>query len=311
MTTESAIVAGLVTRRAGSSSRGGLACARPGRATTLALPALHVIFALLWLIATPSSWAVAAPSIGLVTKTDGQTQIGGTAAAVGSIVHMNDVLTTAAKSHLEVTFRDKTTLSLGENARVVIDKYVFNPEASTGELLLSSSAAAFRLTTGRLSEMQNRQINVSTPAAALAVRGTDFWSGTIKGRQGVLLVNQSKVEVAGNEQGASGCARHTDEPSCNADKPGLCHWSTKENICRGCTVTLDQASEGTFISHGQCPSPKAIWPPELVSQALAQTTVGATAAAGSAGAAAAAAAGAAGAAAGFAGSTSSSQPSEP
>jgi hypothetical protein len=309
LTTESVIVAGLVTSRAGSSSRGRLACARPWRAA-FAFPALGLILVWLLLIAMPSSWAVAAPSIGLVTKVDGQAQIGGTAAAVGSMVHMNDALTTSAKSHLEVTFRDKTTLSLGENARVVIDKYVFNPEASTGELLLNSSAAAFRLTTGRLNEMQNRQIQVSTPGAALAVRGTDFWSGRIKDRQGVLLINDSKVEVAGNEQGASGCARHTDEPSCNADTPGLCHWSTKENICRGCTVTLDKANEGTYVNRGECPGPPSKWPPELVAQALAQTTVGATAAAGSAGAAAAAAAGAAGAAAGFAGSTSST-PSEP
>jgi hypothetical protein len=36
---------------------------------------------------------------------------------VGTLVHMNDELRTGPKSRLEVTFRDKTTLTLGENAK--------------------------------------------------------------------------------------------------------------------------------------------------------------------------------------------------
>jgi hypothetical protein len=113
----------------------------------------------------------------MVTKVENQAKIGGATAVVGSIVHVNDELTTGPKSHLELTFRDKTTLTLGENAKVVVDKYVFNPDESTGELLLNTSAAAFRLATGKISEMRDKQINVSTPNAALAVRGTDFWWG--------------------------------------------------------------------------------------------------------------------------------------
>ena len=41
---------------------------------------------------------------------------------------MNDELSTGPKSHLEVTFSDDTKLTLGENAKVVIDRYVFNPD---------------------------------------------------------------------------------------------------------------------------------------------------------------------------------------
>ena len=87
-----------------------------------------------------------------------------------------------------MTFRDNTKLTLGENARVVVDRFVFNPDQSTGALALSTSMAAFRMTTGKLSAMRDKKINVSAPVAALAVRGTDFWWGPIEGQFGTLLV---------------------------------------------------------------------------------------------------------------------------
>jgi hypothetical protein len=40
---------------------------------------------------------------------------------------MNDELRTGANARLQITVRNKTVLTLGKNARVVIDRYVFNP----------------------------------------------------------------------------------------------------------------------------------------------------------------------------------------
>src|SRR3990170_5055962 len=74
--------------------------------------------------------AAAAAAVGTVTKVQNQAQIGGTAAAVGTPVNMNDRLLTGAKARMEVTFRDGTVLTLGENAKVVVDRYVYNPGQS-------------------------------------------------------------------------------------------------------------------------------------------------------------------------------------
>ena len=117
----------------------------------------------------------------MVTKVENQAQVGGQPAAVGSPVHTNDTVSTGAKGRLQVTFRDQTNLTLGENASVVIDRYVFDPDAGVGEATLNTTKGAFRLATGRLSEMTKKNINVSSPFAALAVRGTDFWWGPFKG----------------------------------------------------------------------------------------------------------------------------------
>ena len=131
----------------------------------------------------------------MVTKVENQAQVGGEPAAVGSPVHMNDTVRTGAKARLQVTFRDQTNLTLGENASVVVDRYVFDPDASVGKATLNTTKGAFRLATGRISDMPKKNIKVSSPFAALAVRGTDFWWGSVKGQSGVLLVHNSRLEV--------------------------------------------------------------------------------------------------------------------
>ena len=78
---------------------------------------------------------------------------------------------------------------------MVIDRYVFDPDAGIGEATLNTTKGAFRLATGRLSEMTKKKINVTSPFAAMAVRGTDFWWGSVQGQSGVLLVHNSRLEV--------------------------------------------------------------------------------------------------------------------
>ena len=224
-----------------------------------------------------------AASVGTVTKVENQAQIGSTAAVVGSAVEANDRVRTGPKSRLEITFRDDTKLSVGENAEMTIDRFVFNPDQSTGELVLSTSAAAFRMATGKIGKMQNKTINVSTPLAALAVRGTDFWWGPVNGHSGTLLVSNSRVDVRNDDE----CDKTRDAKK-------------DRERCR-CAVTLDRAGEGTDIRRGACPGAPYQWPPGQVASALASTSFGlalgpglapfAAAGAGVAGAAAASMAG--------------------
>jgi len=188
----------------------------------------------------------------MVTKVENQAQVGGEAAAVGSPVHMNDTLRTGANARLQVTFRDNTNLTLGDNASVLVDRFVFDPDVGIGKATLSATKGAFRLVTGRLSEMPNKNIKVSTPFAALAVRGTDFWAGAVKGQSGVLLVHNSRLEVRGED-----CPEGTD---------------TDRRRCR-CAVTLDQAEEGTYIDRRTgCPGIPRHWTPEEVDTALSTTS---------------------------------------
>ena len=151
--------------------------------------------ALVFVLVLPSV-TVAAETVGKVTRVQYQAQIGGSAAVVGSRVHMNDRLITGPKARLEITFRDQTLLTLGENASVVIDRYVFNPREGTGEMAVNATQGAMRFITGKIGKLPDHTVNVVTPNAALAVRGTDFWVGPIEGKYGVLLM-KGNVVVSG------------------------------------------------------------------------------------------------------------------
>jgi hypothetical protein len=98
------------------------------------------------------------------------------------------VLRTGAEAHLEVTFRDETVLTLGENASVTIDRYVFNPDQGVGEVLLQSTQGAVRFATGKLKELQDKSITLVTPVATIGVRGTEFWTGPEEDDYSVLLL---------------------------------------------------------------------------------------------------------------------------
>jgi hypothetical protein len=183
--------------------------------------------------------------VGTVNKVENPAQVGAETAIVGTPVHMNDELRTGPKGRLQVTFRDGTTLTLGENAKVVIDRYVYNPDKSTGELALETGTAAFRLATGKLSDMRNKDIKVKTPVAALGIRGTDVWWGPIDGQFGVLLVEMHHAPVdVSNEAGA---------------------------------VTLAHSGVGTDIDPlkgGGAPGKPYQWPPEKIARALSTTSFG-------------------------------------
>ncbi len=165
------------------------------------MPSLLRFHAIIILILVASSLgAVAAESVGTVTRVQNQAQIGAATAATGTPVHMSDRLRTGANARLEVTFNDDSTLTLGENSNVVVDRYVFNPNKSSAQVVLNATHGAFRFAGGKIEQMNHRNIVVNTPNAALAVRGTHFWAGPIDGKYGVLLLT-GKVGVS-NKAGA-------------------------------------------------------------------------------------------------------------
>jgi hypothetical protein len=155
---------------------------------------LHSLVVLFCLAPLAYAEVVEAAPIGQVTKVANQAQVGSRTAAVGTPVNQNDRIRTGPKARLEVRFVDGTVFTVGENASVVIDQYVYNPSTSTGRMAVSAATGALRFTTGKLHDMRDKKVTVTTPYAALAVRGTDFWTGPIDGHHGALLL-KGKVDV--------------------------------------------------------------------------------------------------------------------
>src|SRR5258707_13224470 len=58
---------------------------------------------------------------------------------IGIDVQANEVITTGATDRAHLVFLDGTSLTVGPNARVTIDKFVFDPATKTGNLDISAS----------------------------------------------------------------------------------------------------------------------------------------------------------------------------
>ena len=84
------------------------------------------------------------------------------------IVHKERIHTTPTGT-VELAFLDKSTLSIAPNTSILIDDYVYDPNSSTGHLLVSLTEGALRFVGGELSHQG--QASIATPAAAIGIRG--------------------------------------------------------------------------------------------------------------------------------------------
>ncbi len=145
----------------------------------------------------------AADVVGQVTRTQGTAMAvmddGNRLLASGAVVNRDETLVTFAGGRLEVRIADGTVLTLGENASLRVDSFVFS-SSQPGNRLALFTEGAFRLITGQINKMAGAAVSVTTPVGVLAVRGTDFWGGPIDGTYGVLLLEGAiTVRTAGGE----------------------------------------------------------------------------------------------------------------
>lgn len=88
-------------------------------------------------------------------------------------IEQNDTIRTGA-GRVKITFVDQSTVSVTEQSKLVIDSFVYSGKPSTSKMALKFAAGTVRFATGKGIAKPN--INLRTPTATIAVRGTDFVS---------------------------------------------------------------------------------------------------------------------------------------
>jgi hypothetical protein len=88
---------------------------------------------------------------------------------IGIDVQANELVTTGANDRAHLVFLDGSSLTVGPNARVTIDRFVFDPGTNSGDLAISASRGVFRLVGGKISKKQ--PIVVTTPSSSIGIRG--------------------------------------------------------------------------------------------------------------------------------------------
>ena len=92
--------------------------------------------------------------------------------ASGEDVVMGDAVSTRTKSRLQIMLLDQTAITMGENASLVIDEFVYDPENADSALSASLAQGAFRLVTGGVARSNPEGTRVRLPSAVLTIRGT-------------------------------------------------------------------------------------------------------------------------------------------
>jgi hypothetical protein len=110
------------------------------------------------------------------------------ALAQAAPVYYLDLLRTGEAARLRVELADASTITMGANAELRVDEFVYTPSAET-EATLNLLKGALLFIGDKLGGSERRRVLIRTPVAILGVRGTHFWVGPIDGATGVLVVD--------------------------------------------------------------------------------------------------------------------------
>jgi hypothetical protein len=125
--------------------------------------ALAVLFAL------PATASNAQTKIGKATSVKPQAEgsIAGTLAPQ-SDVHASETVRTGDAGVADLRFIDQTNLSVGPKSSVRLDKFVYDPNKSSGSVVIDATRGSFRFVAG---SQDKRAYKVKTPYGTLGIRG--------------------------------------------------------------------------------------------------------------------------------------------
>ncbi len=91
--------------------------------------------------------------------------------APGDSVHSNELITTADNADGKFQLLDETTIAVGPNASVTLDKFVFNPGTQSADVAITALKGSFRFLSGTTPDTGYR---ITTPTSTVGIRGTEF-----------------------------------------------------------------------------------------------------------------------------------------
>lgn len=116
-------------------------------------------------------------AVGKVSEQTGPTEIvrnkNSIPSKIGTGVEMNDTVVTA-KAKAKLTFEDNTTVNITEQSKLVIDDFVYDPKKGSGKLAMKVVMGTARYASGQIAKTNPQSVDIKTPTATVAVRGTDF-----------------------------------------------------------------------------------------------------------------------------------------
>jgi len=144
-------------------------------------------------------------------------------AKVGDLVYQGDAVATGADGKVGINFTDGSSFNLSNNARMVLDEFVYDPNSTSNVSLINLTKGTFTFVAGQVAKTGD--MKVDTPVATMGIRGTTprveiSDDGTVRFS---TLIEEGKSKVA-RKTGAPAALQPDQKPF---PKSNL-------NICRGC-----------------------------------------------------------------------------
>lgn len=161
-------------------------------------------------------------------------------AQLRAAVRLGDQFVTGPQSQVQVLLRDRSTFTVGSNARMTVDRFVVS---ENGGSAVSVARGAFRFVSGRTARSSSREA-ISTPVGSIGVRGT-----IVEGVVGPDILNVLRAQpdvppFTGDEEtmllvvlrGPAGDARTFDTPGAvDIERNGV-------------TVSLERPGQALLVS---------------------------------------------------------------
>ena len=144
-------------------------------------------------------------------------------AKVGDLVYQGDAVATGADGKVGINFTDGSSFNLSNNARMVLDEFVYDPNSTSNASLFNLTKGTFTFVAGKVAKTGD--MKVDTPVATMGIRGTTprveiSDDGTVRFS---TLIEEGKSKVV-RKPGAPAALQPDQKPF---PKSNL-------NICRGC-----------------------------------------------------------------------------
>ncbi len=108
----------------------------------------------------------------------------------------NDIVTAPA-STLQIMLLDQSSLTVGPNGRLIVDRFIYDPNRGSSAVGVSIVKGAFRFLSGKSTHANPGQTSLRTPIASIGIRGT-----MVEGQ-----VGQIAADVANGESGLAGAGK--------------------------------------------------------------------------------------------------------
>lgn len=136
----------------------------------------------------------------------------------GESVFVGETVTTGEASRIGMSVGEATTIRLGPEARLKIDRFVMN---AGGVLTLQSGPMGFE----RPASAAPQPVTIRGAFGMIAVRGTHFFAGPSRGKTGVLVLRGSVSVTSGGETVTLNAGDGTDILTYGAKPTKPARWS--------------------------------------------------------------------------------------